>query len=235
MPLQDILNELESLGTPSIKKVLVKHGAQEPFYGVKIGDMKPIQKREKGNQALAMELYKTGISDAMYLAGLIADGNKMTKAELQQWEKAAYWNMLSEYTVPWVTVESRFAEELAEEWITSTHENTAVSGWSTWAGIVAVRKDEELNISRLKELIGYVEKNIHTLPNRVKYAMNNFIISAGAYVKELTEEAKSAAKRIGIVHVDMGGTACNVPEAVSYIDKSIAKGSLTKKKKTVKC
>jgi len=235
MPLQDILKELESLGTPSIKKVLMNHGAQEPFYGVKIGDMKPIQKREKGNQALAMELYKTGISDAMYLAGLIADGNKMTKAEIQEWEKAAYWSMLSEYTVPWVTVESQFAEELAEEWMASTHENTAAAGWCTWAGIVSVKKDEELNISRLKELIGYVEKNIHTSPNRVRYTMNNFIISVGAYVKQLTEEAKSAAARIGEVYVEMGGTACNVPEAVSYIEKSIVRGSLTKKKKTVKC
>jgi 3-methyladenine DNA glycosylase AlkD len=235
MPIKDILKELEALGTPSIKKLLMTHGAKEPFFGVRVGDMKPIQKREKGNQALAMELYKTGISDAMYLAGLIADGGKMTKEELQEWESAAYWNMLSEYTVPWVTVENKFAEELAEEWITSNNENTASAGWATWAGLVAVKKDEDLDIARLKELIRFIEKNIHIADNRVKYTMNNFIVSAGAYVKELTEVAKQAANRIGTVHVDMGGTACKVPEAVSYIDKAIARGSLNKKKKTVKC
>jgi 3-methyladenine DNA glycosylase AlkD len=235
MSVEKVLAELKALGSESIKKVLLNHGAQEPFYGVKVGDMKPIQKREKGNQTLAMELYKSGISDAMYLAGLIADGNKMSKAELQEWAKAAYWNMLSEYTVPWVAVESKFAEELADEWIKSDDENIACAGWNTWSGIVSIKKDEELNITKLKELIKYIEKNIHKSQNRVRYCMNGFIISAGAYVKELTEDAKKAANQIGKVNVNMGATACNVPEAVSYIEKSIERGSLTKKKKTMKC
>lgn len=197
--------------------------------------MKPIQKREKGNQVLAMDLYKTGISDAMYLAGLIADGGKMTKAELQEWVKAAYWSMLSEYTVPWVTAESKYALELAEEWILSENENIAVAGWNTWAGIVSMKNDDELDIPRIEELLKHIEKNIHTSPNRVKYTMNGFIISVGAYVKALSNEAKETAKRVGNIHVDMGGTACKVPEAVTYIDKSVARGSLNKKKKTLKC
>ena len=82
MSAANILDELKALGSASTKKVLMAHGAREPFYGVKVGDLKTILKREKGNQALALELYRTGVSDAMYLAGLMADGNKMTKAEL---------------------------------------------------------------------------------------------------------------------------------------------------------
>jgi 3-methyladenine DNA glycosylase AlkD len=34
--------------------------------------LKVIAKQIKGNQALAMELYKTGNTDAMYLAGIVA-------------------------------------------------------------------------------------------------------------------------------------------------------------------
>lgn len=235
MSAEKVLAELKAMSSESTKKTLVTHGAREPFYGVKIGDMKPIQKREKGNQALAMELYKTGVSDAMYLAGLIADGNKMTKAELQEWVKGAYWGMLSEYTVPWVTVESKYAEELAEEWIQSKDEMVACAGWNTWAGIVSMKKDEELNIPRIKELLKHIEKNIHTSQNRVRYCMNGFIISVGAYVKQLSNEAKEVGKRIGKVSVNMGGTACKVPEAPTYIEKCVERGSLDKKKKTMKC
>ena len=32
----DVIEELRSLGSASIKKVLLNHGAKEPFFGVKI-------------------------------------------------------------------------------------------------------------------------------------------------------------------------------------------------------
>jgi 3-methyladenine DNA glycosylase AlkD len=38
-------------------------------FGVKIGDLKVIQKKVKKDHQLAMELFDTGIYDAMYLAG----------------------------------------------------------------------------------------------------------------------------------------------------------------------
>ena len=102
MTAKEIVEELKSLGSDATKKVLVKHGAKEPFFGVKVEHLKKIQKRLKMNYRLALDLYDTGISDAMYLAGLIADDAQMSKKDLQSWADRAYWYMLSEYTVPWV-------------------------------------------------------------------------------------------------------------------------------------
>src|SRR5262249_55399880 len=99
MTAKEIVDELKSLGNEASKKVLLKHGAKEPFFGVKIEDLKKIQKRIKNDHALALALYDTGISDAMYLAGLIADDAQMTKKDLERWAERAYWYMLSEYTV----------------------------------------------------------------------------------------------------------------------------------------
>ena len=81
---EEIVEELKTLGSDTIKKVLLNHGVQEPFFGVKIEDLKKIQKRIKKDYQLALDLYDTGIYDAMYLAGLIADDAKMTKKDLQQ-------------------------------------------------------------------------------------------------------------------------------------------------------
>jgi 3-methyladenine DNA glycosylase AlkD len=125
MTATEIIAELKSLGRESIKKVLIKHGAREPFFGVKVEDLKKIQKRIKTNHPLALELYDSGISDAMYLAGLIADDVKMTKKDLQNWVEQAYWYMLSEYTVPWVAAGSKHGRELALEWIESDKERTS--------------------------------------------------------------------------------------------------------------
>ncbi|TDX02008.1 DNA alkylation repair protein [Dinghuibacter silviterrae] len=46
-------------------------------------------------------------------------------------------------------------------------------------------------------------------------------IAAGGYVPELTEEAIAVARSIGVVYVDMGDTACKVPEAEGYIRKML--------------
>jgi 3-methyladenine DNA glycosylase AlkD len=95
----DVMRELERLGSEQTRKTFARHGAPlENMYGVKVGDMKTIMKKIKGNQSLAMELYDTGNADAMYLAGLVADGSQMSKKNLETWAKNASWQMISEYT-----------------------------------------------------------------------------------------------------------------------------------------
>ena len=50
----EIVAELKALGNESAKKMYMKHGAKEPFYAVKIEDLKKIQKRVKRDHALAL-------------------------------------------------------------------------------------------------------------------------------------------------------------------------------------
>ena len=235
MTTKQILEELKANGNESIKKTLLKHGAKEPFYGVKVEYLKTIQKKIKKDYTISLELYDTGISDAMYLAGLIADDKKMTQDDLNHWVKKAYWSMISEYTVPWVAAESNHGLELALEWMQSGEEQIACAGWSTYSNLLALTPDEKLNKKEIKALLEKVEKNIHQSQNRVKQTMNSFVISVGAHVPELTDLAIAAGNRIGAVLVDMGGTACKTPFAPEYIDKIKKRGSIGKKKKTVKC
>lgn len=235
MTVQEILEELKGYGSENTKKIFMKHGAKEPFYGVKVGDMKKIVKKVKKNHELSLELYNSGNGDAMYLAGLIADENKITKKDLQHWAKNANWYMLSEYTVAWIASESKYGLELALEWIESEEEHIASSGWATLSSLMTIKKDEELDIELLSGLLDRVEKNIHSSKNRIRYTMNGFVISAGGCVVALTEKAKKVADAIGKVDVDLGGTACKVPVAGPYIQKIIDMGRLGKKKKMARC
>lgn len=235
MTADDVVAELKTLGSASTKKSLMKHGAKEPFYGVKVEDLKKIQKRVKQDHALALALYDTGISDAMYLAGLIAEPPKMTKAHLNKWVKAAYWSMLSEYAVPWVASESRFAMELATDWIESPKENIASAGWNTFASFAMLTPDENLDLPAFEKLLKRVQSHLSTSPNRVKYTMNGFVIAVGGSVVPLNAKAKQVAAAIGPVSVDMGGTACQVPLATEYIAKIESMGRLGKKRKSARC
>jgi 3-methyladenine DNA glycosylase AlkD len=230
-----IMQELEKMGSEQTRKTFTNHGAPADMFGVKVGDMKTIVKRVKKNHELAIGLYNTGNSDAMYLAGLIGDETKMTKADLNKWAKKSTWHMISEYTVPFVASESPFAWELANEWINSNRENVASAGWATLSAYVSITPDEQLDLSALKKLMAIIKKDIHQQPNRVRYTMNVFLISVGSYVRALTEDAKKVATYIGHVYVEMGKTSCKVPDAVDYMNKTIARNPLGKKKKTARC
>src|SRR5712691_9777641 len=115
MTAEEIVEQLKPLGTDAYKKILRNHGVQEPCFGVKIEELKKIQKRIKKDYQLALELYDTGIYDAMYLAGLIADDLKMTKKDLQRWVEKATCDALCSYTVSWVAAESQHDWELARD------------------------------------------------------------------------------------------------------------------------
>ncbi len=229
------MKELQALGQDGYKRVLFKHGVQEPVFGVKIEELKKIQKRVKKDHPLALALYDTGIYDAMYLAGLIADDRKMSPKDLQRWVEAANCAMLSEYTVPWVAAESGHGREVALRWIESEKENVAAAGWATLSCWVGITPDTELDLAELKRLLQRVAKTIHQQPDRVRYVMNGFVIAVGVYVPALTARALETAAKMGEVSVDMGGTACKVPSVPEYIQKAQKRGVLGKKRKTAKC
>lgn len=235
MTLDETMQLLASKGSEQTKKTHLRHGATEPLFGVKIGDLKPIVKQIKGDQGLAMQLYATGNSDAMYLAGLVADGGKMKRAELDRWAKNATWHMISGTTVPWVAAEHPEAIEIALKWIDSPQEHIAVSGWSTLSCVVAVVPDAKLPVKQLGALLTRCVKTIYAAQNQVRYAMNNFVICCGTYVAPLADKAIEAARKIGSVEVDMGKTDCQVPDAESYILKSRRGLPVAPKRKTTRC
>jgi 3-methyladenine DNA glycosylase AlkD len=235
MTAEQIVEEIRPLGSEGYRNVLRNHGVPEPLLGVKIEEMKKIQKRVKKDYRLALDLYDTGIYDAMYLAGLIADDAKMTPEDLRGWLRKSSCGAISEYTVAWVAAESPHGHELALEWIESPDEDAATAGWSTLRSLVSVKEDTELDLDELRRLMERVAGTIHQQPNRVRSVMNGFMIAVGSCVAPLSDLALQMAKEIGPVTVDMGNTACKVPYAPEYIEKVRQRGTLGKKRKSAKC
>ena len=231
-----IMQALKSMSSEQTKKTHIHHGAPaNTTFGVKVGDLKTIVKQIKKNHELAIALYDTGNSDAMYLAGLIGDEKKMTKADLNRWAKNATWNMHSEYTVPFVASESPFGWQIGLEWIDSKVEKIVTSGWNTLSLLMSFIPDEQLDKKQIEALLKRIQKEIHGEENRIKYTMNGFVISVGTYIPSLLELAKKTALAIGKITVEMEGTACKTPLAIDYIEKIEKKGMVGKKRKTTRC
>jgi hypothetical protein len=235
MKLNDVMSALEAKGSEQIKRIFMKHGAHEPFFGVKVGDMKPIAKQIKGDQALALELYATGNGDAQYLAGMVADGRKMTTKQLQAWAETASWDMISGNTVPWVASEHPEGFVLAVKWTKAKDEQILRAGWTTLGAIAATVPDADLPVAEYGKLLDRVVKELPKAPGGAQYSMNNFVIMVGTYVAPLAAKALATAKRIGPLEIDMGDTGCKVPLAEEYILKARRGAPVAPKRKTVRC
>jgi 3-methyladenine DNA glycosylase AlkD len=235
MNLDQAMSELAAKGSEATKRLWIKHGAKEPFFGVKIADLKAIQKKIKGDQALALKLYATGNGDAQYLAGLVIDGAKMSAAQLQAWADTAAWGMISGTIVPWAASEHPDGFALAQKWIDAKKDSVAVSGWRTLGALATIVPDEQLPVKQFSALLDRVAKTMPCAPDDIRYAMNGFMIACGTYVAPLADKAIATARKIGRVEIDMGDTECKVPEAEAYILKSRRGAPIAPKRKTVRC
>jgi len=83
MTAKTILQAIKPLGSANYKRVMFNHGVREPCFGVKVADLQMIVKRITRDYQLALDLYDTGIYDALYQAGSIADDARMTRQDLQ--------------------------------------------------------------------------------------------------------------------------------------------------------
>jgi 3-methyladenine DNA glycosylase AlkD len=235
MNLQEVMAYLESKGSEQTRKIFSNHGAPGNFYGVKVGDLKPLEKKLKHRHALALDLYATGNSDAQYLAGLIANPKEFTEAQLTQWAREAGWYMVSEYAVAWNVAEYPDCVKLCVQWIDSDEAQLQSTAWSALSAYLGIAPQEAIDEALMRSLLEKAEAEIHQAANRVRYTMNGFVIALGGAVASLSEACKAAGDRIGKVEVYMGKTACKVPVIRPYIEKMEDMGRIGVKKKTAKC
>lgn len=237
MELENIMSELEALGTERTKAVYMRNGAREPLFGVATGAMKPLLKRIGRNQPMAEALYATGNYDAMYLAGMVAEPTLMSETDFDRWLDAAYFYMISDYIVA-VTLaetEAEFAQAVADRWIASDVELRVSAGWACYEWLLGSRPDREFDPDKLREMLERAAMTIHSQPERVKYSMNGFIIAVGVSYLPLHEEAVRAAAQVGAVDVRRGTTKCSVPLAGEALRKAAEGGRLGFKRRNVRC
>ena len=163
MNVTEVMAELESMGDERNRATMRKHGAPENYFGVKVGDLQKIVKKVKVDQALAESLFATGNSDAMYLAGMIADPAAIKPTVLKRWARASTWSMISEYAVAGVAADSPHGWKLGLEWIDAKGEKLASIGWNTLSGVVSTRPDDELDLRKIKTLLTRVNDSVRTL------------------------------------------------------------------------
>ena len=235
MLFEEVMEQLQALGTERMKKMYMKNGAQEPLFGVATGAMKPMAKLIKKNQPLAEQLYATNNYDAMYFAGVIAEPNNMSEEDYERWIQAAYFYMLSDYVVAVTLAEAEIGESLATKWISSDQELKQSAGWSCYCWMLGNRKDERFQIEDIQNKLALVKASIHTSLPRAQIAMNYFVETVGISFKPLHAQALETARAIGEVKVEKEDGKVAVINSYQNIEKQIEKERIGFKRRYVRC
>lgn len=86
--IKTVLKKLKTMAKPENLKGMAKFGiAIENRLGVSVPDMRKLAKEIGKNHSLAIELWKTNISEAMILASMIDEHDKLTEKQMDDWVK----------------------------------------------------------------------------------------------------------------------------------------------------
>lgn len=219
MTFDEVMASLESQGTEQARKIYRRHGATGPVFGVSFAVINKLAKKIKIDHLLALELWATGNHDARQLAAKIVDPSALTLGAARSWQKTA-----ADYptvgAVAGVVSASPHARRLSDEWRDKRDEWTASTGWLIVA--FSAENPDVFTVAELNVLLAQIEAEIHDRPNRVRHEMNQAVITIALRSKTLQKRAIATARRIGPVVVDHGVTGCKTPEAVGYIEKTVA-------------
>lgn len=227
MTKQEVLKELESLGTAQNRKIYRRHGACENLYGVSFANLRKMGKRIKIDHALAQQLWSTKNHEAQLLASMIADPVKVEESLVDRWITELADRIVTCELTDFVS-KTRFFQAKTEEWLDSEDEWIGRAGWQLLA--LLAMNDKELPDPYFENHLEIIEHDIHTRKNMIRDAMNSALIAIGIRNPVLEKKALSAAKKIGKVDVDHGETSCKTPDAAEYIRKTVERNKQRKKR-----
>lgn len=219
MSYDDVMASLEALGTAQNRKVYARHGASPPMFGVSYANLGKLEKKHRGDTALAKQLWASGNHDARVLAAKIVDASTAPVKLLDAWVKNADNHVLVG-AVASAAARGPHALSRMRKWMKSRSEWVAATGWCVLSQIGG--DDDRFTTAELAGYLETIEAEIHGAQNRVRHNMNAALISVGVRNATLTKKAVAAAKRIGPVEVDHGQTSCKTPAAIPYIEKTVA-------------
>jgi len=220
MQLQEVMQELERLGTEQNRKVYSRHGVGENFYGVSFANLETMRKRFEKDHNLALQMWATGNHDARVLATKIADPAQMDLDTINAW-LSGLDNYIVADAFADLVMKTPYARPLAEAWVDSENEWTGRAGWHLIA--LLAMQERSLPDAYFEAYLDAIAREIHARKNRTREGMNNAIIAIGIRDAALQAKAIETAQKVGKVQVDHGDTSCKTPEAVPYILKARAR------------
>ena len=220
MQAEQLMLELQALGTEQNRKTYRRHGVGDNIYGVSYANLEMLRKQIKKDQALAEQLWATGNHDARVLATKIADPTQMYLEIIHTWAADLDNHVITDAFVS-LLAQTPHARSLAETWVDDQDECLGRAGWHL-VGQLAMH-DPDLPDAYFDPFLEKISREIHQRPNRTREGMHNALLAIGIRDDSLENRVIAVVERIGPVYIDHGDTNCKTPDPIPYIHKARAR------------
>lgn len=199
MTVDEVMDQLASLGRPEVVVSMAKFGISTPkSFGIKTPDLKQFARQVKKEAAdrheLAGQLWKTGNYDARAVAFLIDDPKQVSAEQMDAWA-ADFDNWATvDGTCCYLFCRTQFAYEKAFEWAAREPEFIKRAGFSLMAYLAL--HDKKADDAQLAGFLPFIEKHSNDDRNFVKKAVNWALRQIGKRNLVLNKLAIEAAERI---------------------------------------
>src|SRR5512138_1789984 len=164
----EVMQQLEGWGSEQTRKTYGRHGVKDAMFGVSFANLGALKKKIKQDHALALDLWATGNHDARIFALMIADPARADAALIERWAGDLNNYVLSDALASFAS-RTPDAKAIAEDFIERDNEWVESVGWAILGNLAL--HDESLPDSYFETYLPRIERDIHTVKNRVRHEL----------------------------------------------------------------
>ena len=191
----NVLAELHRLANPTNVAGMARFGiVGQKLLGISVVQLRAIAKRTGRNQALAEELWASGIFEARILTGCVAEPAQLTRRQVNSWAKDfECWADCDGLCIH-LFRKTPFAHELSVAWSGRREELVKRAGFTMMATLAV--HDKAASNEVFRSYLGRVQAEATDERHNVKKGVNWALRQIGKRNPILNREAIRTAKRI---------------------------------------
>lgn len=217
MTVKEILAQLKSLGSESVRAHNRKWGAGDNQFGAKLGDIRKIAAKIKTNPALAMDLWKTGNMDAQLLAILLMDPKKLSTDELDFLVRSGQPAQVADWLNAYIVRKHADKETLRQKWMKDDDPWASRAGW----GLTSERIGKSPDGLDIEALLDRIEKEMGGAPAATQWTMNYCLAGIGIHFPKLRKKAMAIGEALGVYRDYPVSKGCTSPFAPIWITEMV--------------
>jgi len=192
---EKVLKKLQAKARPDQLEGMVRYGmAAERRLGVSVPEMRKIAKEYGKDHKLALELWKTGISEARIVAAMIDEPEKVTEKQMEEWVKDINsWDICDQVCMN-LFEKTPLAWKKILDWSEREEEFVKRAAFALVACLAWHSKEAE--DEKFIELFPVIKRGATDERNFVKKAVNWALRNIGKKNQKLNRAALNAAKEI---------------------------------------
>jgi 3-methyladenine DNA glycosylase AlkD len=194
MKKSEVIAKLQSLANPVNVAGMARYGINpKNTLGISIYILRDIAKEIGKDDALADELWVSGIHEARILASYIADPGKTTEERMESWAADFdSWDVCDQ--VSGFFEETPFAYQKAVEWSARDEEFVKRAAFAIVAGLAV--HDKKADDSQFEQFLAIIVRESSDERNYVRKAVNWALRNIGKRNRRLNEKAIATVRRI---------------------------------------